>query len=121
MSRIDAFAATQVADVARPVQTEHDRALQAEAARSQSLSSDPVGTTVRADDLRAAAAQLKQVVETTSNRRLAFEVHDESGEVLVQVRDVANGNILRQIPSEELLRLHERLSELVGVLFSKDA
>jgi len=121
MSRIDAIAATQVAEAVRPVQATNDRALQAQQAQVQSMRTAPTGTSARADDVRAAAAQLKQVVETTSNRRLAFAVDDQSGQMFVMIRDAENGTVIKQIPSEELLRLKERLGELVGVLFDKEA
>lgn len=121
MSRIDASVASQVADVARPIQVDRDRVLQTQAAQVDELHADPGGEPVRADDVRAAAAHLKQVVETTSNRHLAFEVDDDSGELVVTIRDSEGGQVIKQIPSKELLELHERLNQLVGVLFDQDA
>jgi flagellar protein FlaG len=61
-----------------------------------------------------------------NNRQLNFSVDEGSDKLVVKVTDAESGEIIRQIPSEEVLRLSERLKDLqsdvgaaVGVLFSK--
>jgi len=119
MSRIDAVVATQVADVARPVQSGQERIQQAQAVQVQSLQSPP--TPVSADEVRAAAAQLKQVVESASSRRLAFEVDENSGAVYVEVRDLASNEVIKQIPSEEVLAMRERMDAIIGMFLEEKA
>ena len=60
------------------------------------------------------------------NRNLAFSVDESSRRPVVTVKDSSSGDVIRQIPSEEVLRLAERIKELqqdigskVGVLFNK--
>jgi len=120
MSRIDAIVAAQIADVARPAQAGQERTQQAQTAQVQSLS-QTANTPVTADAVRAAAAQLKQVVETASSRRLAFEVDDDSGTLLVQVRDLTSGEVIKQMPSEEILAMRERLDAIVGIFLDEEA
>ena len=44
-----------------------------------------------------------------------FSVDDETGKIVVKVRDVETGDILRQIPSEEMLEFARNASRGVGV------
>lgn len=60
------------------------------------------------------------------NRNLAFSVDEDTRRSVVTVRDTDSGDVIRQIPSEEVLRLAERLQDLqsdigssVGVLFNR--
>ncbi len=119
MSRIDALVATQVAEVARPAQSGQERIQQVQAVQVQSLQS-PTGP-VSADDVRAAAAQVKQVVETASNRRLSFEMDEKSGAIYMVVRDVGSNEVIKQIPSEEILAMRERVDALIGVFLKTEA
>ncbi|QHS12790.1 flagellar protein FlaG [Shewanella sp. Arc9-LZ] len=47
---------------------------------------------------------------------LKFSVDEESGKQVIKVQDVSSGDIIRQIPSEEALKLAEKLSEVSGIL-----
>lgn len=51
------------------------------------------------------------------NIQLSFDIHDETGEMVVQVLERETGDLIRQIPPEDLLDLKDKLSELRGVLF----
>lgn len=48
------------------------------------------------------------------NRNLEFKVDSSTKEVVVKVVDSANGKVVRQIPSEEILSFIKRLKELDG-------
>lgn len=128
MSRIDAPLATQIGDKLRPVQVASEQHLQVVAARlqqlngkgtssDQSLKNENPPTT---DDVRAAVAEVKQVLELASGKKLNFAVDDSGKQVLVKVMS-PEGDLLRQIPSKEMLELHKRLSSIVGVLVDKKA
>lgn len=54
-------------------------------------------------------------------RDLSFSVDDSTGDVVVRVIDGESGKIVRQIPSEEILRLTERLDEMRSLLFEAKA
>jgi len=54
-------------------------------------------------------------------RDLNFSVDDSTGDVVVQVIDGDSGKIVRQIPSEEILRLTERLDEMRSLMFEAKA
>lgn len=54
-------------------------------------------------------------------RELHFAVDNQTGETVVKVVDRATDEVVRQIPSEEVLRLRQRLAEMTGVLFDGSA
>ncbi len=54
-------------------------------------------------------------------RDLSFSVDDSTGDVVVQVIDGNSGKVVRQIPSEEILRLTERLDEMRSLMFETKA
>ncbi|MEI8647837.1 flagellar protein FlaG [Paraglaciecola sp. Hal342] len=64
----------------------------------------------------------------TRNKQLNFSVDDDSGKQVVKVTDSDSGDIIRQIPTEEVLSLSRRIKELqmdvgsaVGMFFDKQA
>ena len=76
-------------------------------------------------EIRAAVEGLSDFASTT-NRQLNFSIDEGSDKQVVKVTDAESGEVIRQIPSEEILRLSERLRELqsdlgatVGILFNK--
>lgn len=81
-----------------------------------------------ADDVRSITQdELKEAVSnveafTQSIRRdLKFSLDDESGKVVVKVTDSKTGEIIRQMPSEEALKLAQRLEEARSLLFAAKA
>ncbi len=71
--------------------------------------------------------EVQKVVDTVQdvlnrlNVRLVFSIHKETGEVVVKVVDPKTNKVIRQIPPEELLKLREKLDELLGILFDARA
>lgn len=60
------------------------------------------------------------------NRQLDFSVDEDSQRRVIRVLDAETGDMIRQIPSDEVLKLAERIKELqtevgaaVGVFFNK--
>ena len=54
-------------------------------------------------------------------RDRSFSLDDSTGRVVVKVTDSTSGEVIRQIPSEEALRLAERLDEARSLLFKAEA
>lgn len=48
-----------------------------------------------------------------AQRNLDFQVDDKTGRVIVKVIDATNDEVIRQIPSEEMLALSRRLKEFI--------
>jgi len=51
---------------------------------------------------------------------LKFSVDDRSNTVIVQVIEKGSGKLIRQIPSEEILKLRQRISDLLGMIYDKE-
>jgi flagellar protein FlaG len=119
MSRIDSSIATQVGDVIRPSHTIADRQNQTQAA--QLLQADASADAPAADAVYNAAAQIKQVIEAGSSRRLSTDIDPDSKEVYMKITDPSTGEVIKQIPSKEVLSLHARLQKFVGLLLDKTA
>ena len=55
----------------------------------------------------------------SAGRGLKFNVHEDTGQIMVQVIAKEDGRVIREIPTEELLELEARIEKMTGVLFSK--
>jgi len=104
-------------------------ALQAMAERQQQEKPSPVAAPTASANRQLEPtrdellAPMQQVNAALGNYGVEFEISDESAKVIVRLVDKENGNVIRQIPSEEVLRLADRLEELqgVGALVSEQA
>jgi flagellar protein FlaG len=65
--------------------------------------------------VRAAARQIDSYLKSVG-RELEFRVDEDTGETVVTVRDTATGDVIRQIPNEEVLRLARHLNAGSGAL-----
>jgi flagellar protein FlaG len=81
----------------------------------------------KARDQKLSNEELTEVVENIQSRlevvgtNLGFSIHEETEDLVVEITNRENGELIRQIPSEEVLELQARLDELVGILFDKKA
>ncbi len=75
---------------------------------------------VTAESLGEAVASIKDFVQTI-RRDLNFDLDDSSGKMVVKVTDRSSGEVVRQIPTEEALRLAENLEEARSLLFKAQA
>jgi flagellar protein FlaG len=71
-------------------------------------------------DLEKVAQQLESYLRRVS-RSLEFHVDNASGRVVCSVRDAATGDLIRQIPNEEVLRLAELAHDETIVLVNEKA
>ncbi|HAA75288.1 TPA: hypothetical protein DCE37_09230 [Candidatus Latescibacteria bacterium] len=69
-------------------------------------------------EVQEAADRLNQALDSF-NRDLAISVHEESGKLVVEVTDPATGEVVRQIPAEQVLEVEESIDKIVG-LFVND-
>lgn len=49
---------------------------------------------------------------SSQNRDLSFTIDDETKRTIVTVKESSSGEVIRQIPSEEVLKLASRIQEL---------
>lgn len=51
------------------------------------------------------------------NTELRLEVDSGSKKVVVKIIDPDSGQVIRQVPSEEMLEISKRMDDIIGVLF----
>lgn len=77
-------------------------------------------------EIESAVAEVSEFVQS-QRRNLDFTFNEGANRAVVQVTDTDTGELIRQIPSEEVLALSEKIrglqfdvGEAVGVLFSRE-
>jgi flagellar protein FlaG len=96
-----------------------------EAKAEQAEAKDQTLSAVTADELGEAVENINQFVNS-QGRTLNFSVDEESGKPVVKVIDFETKEVIRQIPSEEVLtmakaikRLQEDLGSATGLMIDK--
>ncbi len=84
--------------------TEHDFSVQATVEMAQSRQE------LNREEREKMVAQMNEFV-TSINKGVAFRVDEESGRDVVTIYETNTGDIIRQIPDEELLVVLRRLAE----------
>lgn len=70
--------------------------------------------------------EVNETVEEINNflqdtkRNLSFSVDEYSGHSIIMVKDSESDEVIRQIPSEELLVLRKKIDYVVGILFDTE-
>lgn len=80
---------------------------------STSKDSDPEKKT---EELEAAVQQMEKFFQSV-HRNLEFSIDDKSGKVVVKVIATETGEVVRQLPSAEALKLADSLKNANSLLF----
>jgi len=59
----------------------------------------------------SASGEAKSSLTRSLNRKIDYNIQQENNEVIIQVRDGETGEVIRQIPQEDFVRLVDRISE----------
>lgn len=90
------------------------------AAKVSDISTDKSkGTQSPAGEQQAVDKVVSSLNEMVQNlhRNLQFSVDEESGDTIIKVVDSETNEVVRQIPSEEIVRLRQRMRDAAGGLF----
>ena len=84
-----------------------------EFARENALSQDEID-----QHMEEVEHELEKLNETmrTFSRGLNFELHEDSGRHMVQVMDLIENEIIREIPPEEVLDISAKINEMIGLV-----
>ena len=78
------------------------------------------------EEIQAVQAKLDEIVSHLNvkmemrNKSLNFSVDEVSNRVLVTVTDKVSGDVVRQVPSEAILKVAHNIEALKGVLFDRN-
>jgi flagellar protein FlaG len=70
-------------------------------------------------EIDSALEDIEKISLAFNNKRLKFMVDHRSHEVTVKVIDRETDKVIRELPPEELQRLHGKIREALGVLFDE--
>ena len=90
------------------------------AAKAEEVASTTPAAEQARQPVEEAISSIKQFAQSIQ-RNLNFALDDSSGRVVVKVTDAMSGDVIRQIPSEDALRLAESLEEARSLLFKAEA
>lgn len=66
--------------------------------------------------MKSAVSEIEKFLSST-RRNLEFSTDEESGKIVVKVIASETGELIRQLPSEEALRIAHNLSDVNSILF----
>ena len=84
----------------------------AAAAQSAAAATPPA----RSDEVRKAASQVNEALKGTASSDLQFSVEGENKDVVVRVVDSQTKEVIRQIPSEQMVAISKAMDNLSGLL-----
>lgn len=74
------------------------------------------------DEMEKIMKQVQTRIDSIGgNLRLGLMEYRPTKDIVVQVKDSRSDKLIRQFPSEDLLKLQSRLEELSGILFDETA
>ena len=94
-----------------------EKALQVSAPSAKEASKDDPGIL---EKLKAAVEKIQEFVSSTASD-IKFSIDEESGQTIVKVVDRETQDVIRQIPSQEMLDLAQALDKLQGLLIKQKA
>ena len=64
------------------------------------------------------ATEILQTHFDVNNKKLDFSVHDDSGRMIVKIIDPDSGEILKELPSEAVLKMADDIKQFQEDIFS---
>jgi len=101
---------------ARPVNDSPEIENQVTAIQTTELKPEQEKKELVAEDVEMAVEEANAFVQNMQ-RNLSFTVDEELGEPIISVTDMETDEVIRQIPSEELVVLRKKMDDVVGILF----
>ena len=68
------------------------------------------------EEMEVAVQEVNAFVQSMQ-RNLSFTIDEQLGQEIISVTDVETNEVIRQIPSEELVVLRKKMDDVAGILF----
>ncbi|WP_373975198.1 flagellar protein FlaG [Chitinibacter sp. SCUT-21] len=111
-------AANSVAPIKDAIRSEQ-RADSTTVAQVQSRAIESVGEQ-SAETIRSALERVNEIAKTLKTG-LEFTIDDDTKIQIVKVTDIESKDVIRQIPTEEVVRISKAIDQLKGLLLSEKA
>jgi len=79
--------------------------------------SDDVTKELPTENVKTAVEEVNAFMQSMQ-RNLSFRVDEDLGEPIISVMDLETNEVIRQIPSEELLVIRKKMDDANGTLFN---
>ncbi|MCP4567841.1 MAG: flagellar protein FlaG [FCB group bacterium] len=76
----------------------------------------PPETTLDVDEMKKVVEYLKEFADW-GNFNIGFDKEEDTNLIIVNIVDSDSGEIIKQIPPEEILRIRSQLREVAGLIF----
>ncbi len=87
----------------------------------QGMTSQSASSVPKEEELRHMVAEMQRHIESM-RVNLKFSTYGEHGErIAIAVMNGETGEVVREIPPKEIQELYERMAELVGMIFNRNA
>lgn len=92
----------------------------AEVATSQNTETPTAPQPAAIKDVEFALEEVRKAIEPVA-QNLLFSIEEDTGKTIVKVVDTATDEVIRQIPSEEIINIAKALDKLQGLLLQQKA
>jgi flagellar protein FlaG len=86
---------------------------------SQSLQNNTETKSMSKNDVKSLVEKLNSSISTL-NDSVKFSYSEDAKALVVKVVDSKTGQVIRQIPPEELIKLETSLSQSIGIIFNRE-
>ena len=76
------------------------------------------GKDANRDEVTKAVKNMNEFLQKV-RRSVEFNIDEDSGRMVVQVKDAETHEVIRQIPSEQMLKIAKQMDKLYGLLFEE--
>jgi flagellar protein FlaG len=104
----------------QPAQVRSNPAPAAEAVKQPEAPKVQSAPAIPQKQIDQALERIKTAMPAKANA-LSFSVDDKSGDTIVRVTDTETGELIRQIPSKELVEIAKALDKMQGTLLKQSA
>lgn len=70
-------------------------------------------------EIKADTQELQKMSEMVAGKKLQFSVNKELNSVVISIVDTATNQVVKQIPSEDMLKLKLRMRKAIGSVFDE--
>jgi flagellar protein FlaG len=68
--------------------------------------------------MEQAISEANKILKPT-NKSFSYSIHDETHEIMIQIKDNETGEVIKEIPSEESLDRVAKMRELAGIVIDE--
>lgn len=108
MTKIERISAAAVAATGTPEKTAEEQRTALKKRRQED------------EQVRAVAEQLNKLMDSTSTK-LSFQVDRSLKKTIIKVVDAQTNQVIRQIPSEDALKMAQNVQQMMGILYDTSA